>query len=76
VNGILTERGKRSFEWSSNWKFTETSSRAGRLRERRLELDGYENVFSNWTVILKLSGLSDSGVRRNPTPKLAPEIHF
>jgi len=60
VNGRITDHGKHSFEWSSNWtvektspriwSVKKTSSRTGRLRKRLLELDGQENVFSNWTV--------------------------
>jgi len=37
----VTDREKRSFEWSSNWTIKETSSRTG--------LDCSENV-PNWTV--------------------------
>jgi len=49
VNGRITNHRKRSFEWSSNWKFKESSSPTGWLK-KCLELNGYETVFSNWTV--------------------------
>jgi len=48
VNGKITDHGKRSFEWTSNgdgnvlsnWMVKKTSSRIGRSRKRRLEVDG------------------------------------